>query len=179
MLDLFVIVWVILFLSVLAIFIYGFPAMVAVGHIPTSKKGINKALALAEIKPNEKFYELGCGEGRALVGTVEKYDCYGVGYELVLPYYLLAKMRAKLSKKSEKIDVRCKNFFNADLQNADVIFCFLTPKLMQKVGKLLEKTELKRGVRVVSYAFKINNMEPVEKIKHSKENWNIYLYKIL
>lgn len=177
MLDLFVIVWTILFLSALAIFIYGFPAMVAVGPIPTSKKGINKALALAEIKPDEKFYELGCGEGRVLVRTVEKYDCYGVGYELVFPYYLLAKVRAKLSKKSEKIDVRCKNFFKADLQNADVIFCFLTPKLMQKVGKLLKETKLKKGVRVVSYAFKINDMDPIEKIKHSRENWNIYLYK--
>ncbi|MDF1497896.1 MAG: class I SAM-dependent methyltransferase [Patescibacteria group bacterium] len=177
MLSIFVIIWVFLFLSGLVIFIYGFPAMIAVGPIPTSKKGIDKAVALAKIKPDEKFYELGCGEGRVLVQTVEKYDCYGVGYELVYPYYLLAKIRVKLSKKSKKIEVRCKNFFKADLQNADVIFCFLTPKLMQKIAKMLKEMKLKKGVRVVSYAFKINDMEPIEKIKHNKENWNIYLYK--
>ena len=178
MLDLFVIIWVILFLSFLAIVVYGFPAMLAVGPIPASKKGIGRALELAEIKPGEKFYDLGCGDGRVLIKAVKKYDCYGVGYELVFPYYLLAKARAKLSGKSDKIDVKCKNFFKADLQNADVIFCFLTPKLMQKIGKLLKETKLKKGVRIVSYAFSIKDIEPEKKIEHSKENWNIYLYKI-
>ena len=178
MLDLFIIIWVILFLSVLATFIYGFPAIFSAGPVPAHKKGIGKALELAEIKPGEKFYDLGCGDGRVLVKAVKKYDCYGVGYELVFPYYLLAKARAKLSGISDKIDVRCKNFFKADLQNADVIFCFLTPRLMQKIGKLLKETEIKKGARLVSYGFSIKDMEPVEKIKHSKENWNIYLYKI-
>lgn len=177
MLDFFVIIWVSFFLFFLAIVIYGFPAMLVVGPIPTSKKGIDKAVALAKIKHGEKFYELGCGEGRVLVKTVEKYDCYGVGYELVFPYYLLAKLRAKFSKKSEKIEVRCKNFFKADLQNADVVFCFLTPKLMQKVGEMIKKTEFKKEVRIISYGFCIKDMEPVEKIKHSKDNWNIYLYR--
>ena len=176
--DLFVVIWVILFLSVLTTFIYGFPAIFTVGPITASKKGIGKALELAEIKSGEKFYDLGCGDGRVLVRAVKKYDCYGVGYELVFPYYLLSKSRAKLSGKSEKIDVRCKNFFKADLQNADVIFCFLTPKLMQKIGKILKETELKKGARLVSYAFRIKNLEPEKIIKRSKDNWNIYLYRL-
>ncbi|MCK4591995.1 class I SAM-dependent methyltransferase [Candidatus Parcubacteria bacterium] len=178
MLDLFVVIWIILFLSFLTIIIYGFPAILSAGPIPAHKKGIGKALELAKIKPGEKFYDLGCGDGRVLVKAVKKYDCYGVGYELVFPYYLLAKARAKLYGKSDKIDMKCKNFFKADLQNADVIFCFLTPRLMQKIGKLLKETEIKKGARLVSYGFSIKDMEPVEKIKHSKENWNIYLYKI-
>ena len=175
--SLFIIIWVILLLSFFVVVIYGFPAMIAVGPIPAHKKGIGKALELAEIKPGEKFYDLGCGEGRVLVTAVKKYDCYGIGYELVFPYYLLAKLRAKLSGKSEKIEMRCQNLFKADLQNADVIFCFLTPKLMQKMGKLFQKTKLKKGVRIISYAFKINDIEPEKKIEQSKDNWNIYLYK--
>ena len=178
MLDLFVIIWVILFLLVLATLIYGFPAIFTVGPITASKKGIGKALKLAEIKPDERFYDLGCGDGRVLVKAVKKYNCYGVGYELVFPYYLLAKARAKLSGKSDKIDVRCKNFFKADLQNADVIFCFLAPRLMQKIWKLLQETELKKGARLVSYGFRIKDLEPEKIIKRSKENWNIYLYKL-
>lgn len=178
MIDLFVAVWIIMFLSGLAIFAYGFPAMLAVGPIPAHKKGIAKALELADIKPNEKFYDLGCGDGRVLVEAVKKYNCYGIGYELMLPYYLLAKTRAKLSGKGEKINLRLKNIFQSDIENADVIFCFLSPGLMQKMSKYLKTKKLKRGARIISYAFRINDMEPKKKINQSNENWNIYLYKL-
>ncbi|MCK4919281.1 MAG: hypothetical protein KAS01_02745 [Candidatus Pacebacteria bacterium] len=178
MLDLFAVIWIVLFLFGLIIFIHGLPAMLAVGPIPTSKRGIEKAVKLADIKLGENFYELGCGEGRVLVKTVEKYDCFGVGYELVIPYYLLAKIRAKFSKKSKNINVRCQNFFKADLSEADVIFCFLTPGLMQKLGKYFQEQKLKKGVRIISYAFRIKNLEPEKIIKHGKENWNIYLYRL-
>ncbi|MCK5085637.1 hypothetical protein KAK05_02915, partial [Candidatus Parcubacteria bacterium] len=110
--------------------------------------------------------------------TVEKYDCFGVGYELVFPLYLLARLRAKLSKKSKKIDVKCQNFFKADLRDADVIFCFLTFGLMQKLEKHFQKQELKENVRIISYGFRIKNLEPEKFIKRNKENWNIYLYKL-
>lgn len=177
MIDLFVAGWVIVFLSALAIVVYGFPAMLAVGPIPAHKKGIAKALELADIKPNEKFYDLGCGDGRVLVEAVKKYNCRGVGYELMLPYLLLAKARAKLSGKSEKIDLRLKNIFQSDIENADVVFCFLSPGLMQKMSKYLKTKKLKKEARIISYAFRINDMEPVKKISQSEENWNIYLYK--
>jgi len=176
MIDLFVVAWVVMFLSALAIFIYGFPAMLAVGPIPAHKKGIAKALELAEIKPGEKFYDLGCGDGRVLVEAVKKYNCRGVGYELMLPYLLLAKARAKLSGKGEKIDLRLKNIFQSDIENADVIFCFLSPSLMQKMSEYLKTKKLKKGARMISYAFRVNDMEPAQKINQSKENWNIYLY---
>jgi len=176
--DLFVIIWIITILLIMAIVAYGFPAMLAVGPIPAHKKGIAKALKLAEIKPNEKFYDLGCGDGRVLVEAVKKYNCYGIGYELMLPYFLLAKTRAKFSGKSEKIDLRLKNIFKSDIENADVIFCFLSPGLMQKMSKYLKTKKLKKGARMISYAFRVNDMEPAQKINQSKENWNIYLYKL-
>ncbi len=178
MLDFFVIVWVILLLFVSATVIYGFPAMLAVGPIPAHKKGIAKALELAEIKSGEKFYDLGCGDGRVLTEAVKKYNCCGVGYELVFFYYILARLRAKLSGEEKRIEIRFKNMFQADLENADVIFCFLTPGLMKKIGELLEKKKLKKSVRIISYAFSIKGMEPIKKISHSKDNWNIYLYKL-
>jgi len=178
MLDLFVVIWAILFLFILVVVIYGLPAMLAVGPIPAHKKGIAKALELAEIKPGEKFYDLGCGDGRVLVEAVKKYNCYGIGYELVFFYYVLARLRAKFSGEERRIEIRLKNIFQADLENADVIFCFLTPGLMKKIGELLKEKKLKKGTRIISYAFSIKGMEPVEKISHSEDNWNIYLYKL-
>lgn len=174
---LFLVTWLLIMLFFLATVLRGFPAMVAVGPIPAHKKGIAKALELAEIKLDEKFYDLGCGDGRVLVEAVKRYDCQGVGYELVLPYYLLAKLRAIFSGKSEKIEVRLENIFKADIENADVIFCFLTPRLMKKIGEYIKTKKLKSGARIISYAFSMKNYEPEIKIDHTKDNWNIYMYK--
>lgn len=173
----FLAVWVLIMLFFLFTVLKGFPAMIAVGPIPAHKKGIIKALELARIKPDEKFYDLGCGDGRVLVEAVKRYDCQGVGYDLVPPYYLLARLRAMLSGKSEKINIRMENIFKADLENADVIFCFLTPGLMEKMGEYIKQKKLKKGARIVSYAFSMKNYEPEQKIEHTKDNWNIYLYK--
>ncbi len=170
--------WTLIMLFFLVTVIKGFPAMIAVGPIPSHKKGIAKALELAEIKPDEKFYDLGCGDGRVLISAVKKYDCLGIGYDLVLPYYLLAKLRARFSGKPDKIKIRLENIFKADIENADVIFCFLTPALMVKMREMLKKTRLKKGVRIISYAFAIKEMEPEVKIDRTKNNWNIYLYKM-
>lgn len=174
----FLAVWIVAMIFFLYTVIKGFPAMIAVGPIPAHKKGIAMALELGEIGPDDKFYDLGCGDGRVLVEAVKKYDCRGVGYDLVPPYYLLAKIRAGLSGKSDRIEIRMENIFKSDIENADVIFCFLTPKLMEKIGEYIKHKKLKSGARIISYAFSMKNYEPVRKIEHTKNNWNIYLYKI-
>lgn len=177
-LYIFLAAWTLIMLFFLFTVVKGFPAMIAVGPIPSHKKGINMALELAQIKKGERFYDLGCGDGRVLVDAVKKYDCKGIGYELVYPVMLLAKLRAKIAGVEEKAEFRCKNLFSSDLENADVIFCFLSPRLMEKVGGYIKQKKLKSGARIVSYAFSMKNFEPEKKIEHAKGNWNIYLYKI-
>ena len=170
-----IILIVVIALSLLA-FIRSLPAMLEVGPIPAHKEGIRKALGLARIKSGEKFYDLGCGDGRVLLEAVRSYDCRGVGYELLYPAYLIARARTWFFPGRDKIEIRNENIFKADVENADVIFCFLTPELMHQVAEFLKSVKLKKGVRVVSYAFAIDSMEPAEKIGHGKSNWNIYLY---
>lgn len=172
----FIFFWILAVLFSLYAVIKGFPAMVSVGPIPAHKKGIAKALELADIKPNEIFYDLGCGDGRVVADAVKKYGCYGVGYELVLPYCLLARLRAKISGIGNKTEFRCENIFSSDIENADVIFCFLTPKLMEKVGEYASKKKLKNRARIISYAFSIKNRMPQKVIGPEKGMWKIYLY---
>jgi len=169
--------WILIMLFFFYTVIKGFPAMIAVGPIPSHKKGINMALELAEIKEGERVYDLGCGDGRVLVQAAKKYDCHGVGYELVYPVMLLAKLRAKISGVEKAIEFRCKNIFCSDLENADVVFCFLTPRLMEKIGDYVKQKKMKSGARIVSYAFSMRNYVPERKIEHTRDNWNIYLYK--
>lgn len=175
--TLYVFLSVLVYIVLLFFVVKGFPAMIAVGPIPSQKKGIDMALELAQIKKGERFYDLGCGDGRVLAEAVKKYGCIGIGYELVYPVMLLAKLRAKIAGVGEKTEFRCENLFSSDLENADVIFCFLTPELMEKVGAYIKQKKLKSGARIVSYAFAMKNYEPEKKIEHTKDNWNIYLYR--
>lgn len=175
--NIFLAVGILILLFLLNDFIRSFPAMIAVGPIPSSKKGIDMALELAKIKKGEVFYDLGSGNGKVLIEAVKKYDCRGVGYELVYPVMLLAKLRAKIAGVGEKIEFRCKNLFDSDLENADVIYCFLTPELMEKIGEYIKQKKLKNGARIISYAFSMKNYHAEKKIDHTKHSWNIYLYK--
>lgn len=175
--DIFLAIGILILLLLLKDFIRSFPAMIAVGPIPSSKKGIDMALELAKIKKGEIFYDLGSGNGKVLIEAVKKYDCRGVGYELVYPVMLLAKLRAKIAGVGEKIEFRCKNLFDSDLENADAIYCFLTPELMEKIGEYIKQKKLKRGTRIISYAFSMKNYDAEKKVEHTKRSWNIYLYK--
>ncbi len=68
-----------------------------------------------------------------------------------------AKLRSWVSGARLKLYMR--DFFKADLSEADVVFCYLFPKIMEKLeGKF--KTELRSGARVVSYGFRMPNREP-------------------
>lgn len=176
LLYIFLATWTLIMLFFLFTVVKGFPAMIAVGPIPSHKKGINMALELAQIKKGERVYDLGCGDGRVLVEAVKKYDCRGIGYELVYPVMLLAKFRARLAGVGDKTEFRCENLFRSDLENADVVFCFLTPKLMEKIGEYVKQKKMRSGARIVSYAFSMKNYDPEKKIGHAKDNWNIYLY---
>lgn len=68
-----------------------------------------------------------------------------------------------------------KNFFNADLKEADVIFCFLMSKTMEKLkDKFLN--ELKSETKIISYAFEIKDWMPYAIIRKNGK-LPIYFYK--
>lgn len=49
--------------------------------VPTSFKMVHKMLDLADVKPNELVYDLGCGDGRIAVVAARKYQASVVGIE--------------------------------------------------------------------------------------------------
>lgn len=69
------------------------------------------------------------------------------------------------------------DFLKKDLGDADVIFCYLMPKAMERLKKKFER-ELKPGARVISRAFPIHGWEPVEVFHFSKRSPKVYLYRI-
>ena len=140
--------------------------------MPTWKRDIRRFIALAEPKPGEKLYELGCGDARLVVCAAKTCGVKGVGVELSLVHVLAAWLRARLARSGVRI--RLRNLFRVDLSQADIVYLFLMPEAYEKIRAKFER-ELKPGARVVTYVWPIPGWEPV-KVDRCEKAPELYLY---
>ena len=131
---------------------------------------LEKILAEINLAPGALVYDLGSGDGRFLF-LAEKHGFKAVGYELA--YYPYLKTLARKFLKGSKVEIKNKDFFKADLGQAEAIFIFLTAAVMEKIGLKL-KENLKLGTKVISYGFAIPGW-PVLKVLDTKPS-KTYLY---
>ena len=146
----------------------------AAPYFPSSAETVHLALRTAGLKPGETFYDLGAGTGQALVIADRQFGAHAIGSEISLLPYLIAKLRIFFMRSKARI--LFENLFTQDVRDADVVFCFLAERVLDRVADKL-KRELKPGARVVSYAFTLPGMTPDATIPvHGA--WNLYLYRI-
>lgn len=129
--------------------------------VPTPKDRVRKMLQLAKLKPGQKVIDLGCGDGRLVHIASKEFGARATGFEFSPLIYAMAKVAQPFYRfKGSHAKILFRNFFGVDLSDADVIVCYLLPHSMQKVRKKCER-ELKKGARVISYAFPIKEWEPL------------------
>lgn len=127
-------------------------------YVMADKKIICQALKLTGLKKDEIFYDLGCGNGDVLIEAA-KIGAEARGYEISPLFYLWARLR---TAKYSNIKIDYQNIFKADLAKADVIYCYLWPKMLEKLASKF-KGELKTGSRIVSVGF------PIKALKNGTE----------
>lgn len=173
--------WIMIIIAVFFMAVFGtmfWAGFSGAPYLPTSKKKLKAALALAEIKAGEIVGDLGCGDGRFLfLASRETPARMVIGWEIsLLPY--LASMIKKLFRfrHSRKVIIHYASFYQADFSQLDVIYCFGLPRVMKKLEPKLLR-ELKPGSRLVSYAFSLPNLQPAKTIKLTKNSPTLFLYK--
>lgn len=148
-----------------------------VPYVPSKKRVIRKVLEIAKLKPGEKVYDLGCGDGRFLIEAEKQAHVIAEGFEIAPIPYLLALLTKFLRKAH--VTIKLKNFFSADLSDADTIFCYLGPETLDMLATKLKK-ECRKGTRIYCNTFRIKGLEPVkiwEKDPATKMP-PLYLYQI-
>ncbi len=180
----FILIFLIIFLGLVCFWgIYMLLMLIKTGvpFIPTSEKIADKMLEFVKFRENLNIYELGCGNGKLLFKIKKKCDNLRfknisiIGYELILPLVWWIKFKNKfLPKTTNKISVFSRDFYKQDLSQADVIFCYLFPPLMQRIFYEIWP-KLKKGTILISHAFKIEGLNPYEIRKTAKTT--IYVYK--
>jgi len=152
--------------------------------VPSSEFVVEKMLELANLKPGEKLFDLGSGDGRIIIMAAKKYNASAVGIELREDLVEQSRQKIKENHLEDVVKVIHGNFLEVDLSKADVITMYLTTGGNAQVKPKLEK-ELKAGARIVSHDFEIPGWVPakIEKIAEEQEYWplhhTIYLYEKL
>ena len=126
-----------------------------IGWVPTWQKDVERFLRLAEIKPGQVVYDLGCGDGR-LVMAAAKLGAKAIGLEVSILPFVGAYSRKIFSGSKAKIKFR--DFWLVDLKEADVVYFFLIPRIYEQLKNKLAK-ELKPGARVIAYVWPIEGWQ--------------------
>lgn len=138
----------------------------------TSKKIARAMCRLAKVGKDDIVYDLGSGDGTALIVAAKEFGAKGVGIEIDPLRAFISSMLLRSNRLLNRVKIVRKNFFDVDISEASVVFVYLVPKTLGRLKPKLLK-ELKSGTLLVSYRYKIN----LPLIAYDKKN-NIFLHKI-
>lgn len=166
-----------IFITAILLLLAGPAAYAGVIGAPTAladKEQVKKALQRACVGKNDVFYELGTGSGRIMLAAAQR-GARVVGFELSPIFYLTTIINLR-RRGINDYQLYCKNFFNAPIGNASVVYCFLMPQAMTKLKEKFAR-ELRPGTKVISYAFEIPGWTPSASVA-SKNKQPVYIYTI-
>ena len=130
--------------------------------VPTPPAVVDAMLKLADVKPNDVVYDLGCGDGVIVATAAQKYGARAVGIDMDPQRVKEATQRAQKMGVSDKVTIKQGDLFEADIKEATVVTLYLLQSLNMKLMPKLKK-ELKPGTRIVSQSFSMGEEWPPEK----------------
>ncbi|MBT8490727.1 MAG: class I SAM-dependent methyltransferase [Deltaproteobacteria bacterium] len=142
---------------------------------PSAFIRVKTFLDAVPMRENQMLVDIGCGDGRVLSEAKKRYGVRALGFEVNPLAYTMAKLR---TVRLKGVSVRCKNFWNVHIGDADVIFCYLFPDVMKRLAQKLEN-ELKPGTRVISCNFPLPGWKHLTVLypDSSLNNSPIYCYR--
>ena len=146
----------------------------------TPEDVVARMLALAEVKPGDTVYDLGCGDGRIPIAAA-KLGARGVGIDIDPQRIAESWANAKAAGVEGGVDFRVQDAMTVDLTDASVVTLYLLGSSNAKLRPMLT-TRLKPGARIVSHAFSMGRDWPADKIDQfvnaSGDQVTLYLWKI-
>jgi precorrin-6B methylase 2 len=128
-------------------------------YIPTPPDVVTAMLTLAEVKPGDVLYDLGCGDGRLVIEAAKRYGVRAVGVDIDPQRIKEANENARRASVADKVTFVEGDLFDIDISPATVVTLFLLPSLNVKLQPQLLR-QLRPGSRIVSHAFDMADWNP-------------------
>ena len=146
---------------------------------PTPETIVDQMLTMAQVRPGEMVYDLGCGDGRIVIRAAQKFKARAVGIEIRRDIFERTLAKVASLGLSDQVRIVNGNALKYDLSPADVVTLYLLTSSNERLKPILLK-DLKPTARIVSHDFEIRGWKPaaVNKMIVDGRPHMIYLYRI-
>ncbi|HUS06447.1 MAG TPA: methyltransferase domain-containing protein [Bryobacteraceae bacterium] len=130
-------------------------------YFPTPPLIVEKMLRLASVRPGDKVFDLGSGDGRIVIAAAKQFKAEATGVEFDKALYEQSSETIRKLRLQKKARIIYGDLFQQDYSSADVITVYLLPASNRKILPMLE-SQLKKGTRIVAHDFDFAGWEPVK-----------------
>jgi len=146
-----------------------------VPFVPSRRIQIDDIFTIIQPEKGKIFYDLGSGDGRTVITASLKYglQAYGIEFNPLLIFF--SRLTATLKQAHSAHFIRS-DILKSDFSNADYIYLFLFPSLLDKLVPQLKKC--KKGTYVISHGFKIEALTDKLECIHEAKPFSTYFYHL-
>lgn len=144
-------------------------------YVPTPQDVVDSMLKLAQVKPGEMVYDLGCGDGRIVITAARDFGARGIGVDIDPQRIAESQANAKAAGVSDRVQFKMADLFEMDFADANVVTLYLLPSLNVRLRpRILD--ELKPGTRIVSHSFDMGDWQADEQLNDGEEGQSVFFW---
>ncbi|MEP6716577.1 MAG: class I SAM-dependent methyltransferase [Terriglobia bacterium] len=128
-------------------------------YYPTPETIVQQMLDYGQLKPGEKMFDLGSGDGRIVLMAARKYGADATGVELDDDLYIQSQTKIRALGLQKTARIIHGDILTQDYSSANLITVYLLPASNIKVRPVLDR-QLKKGTRIVAHDFEIGGWTP-------------------
>lgn len=130
-----------------------------VPYVPSDEAVVAAMLRFANVGPDDVVYDLGCGDGRIVIGAAKQRGARGVGVDIDPLRVRESRENAKKARVCDRVQFLCQSFFDTDVRDATVVMLYLLPSINAKLRPKLLR-ELRPGARIIANYFPMGDWAP-------------------
>lgn len=130
-------------------------------YVSTTSTVVAGILRLAEPKPTDVIYDLGCGDGRIIIAAAKKYGIRGVGIDINPDRVREARENAHRAGVERLVSFEQGDLFQTDLRRATIVTLYLLHDVNIKLRPKLQ-SELPPGARIIAESFDLGDWKPLK-----------------
>ncbi len=135
------------------------PVLDLAPFVGTPMEVVERMLALAEVRPADVVYDLGCGDGQIVIMAAKRYGARGVGVDIDPRRIAQAKRNARKEGVEHLVTFIRQDARTVDAFEATVVTLFLSGPGNLKLRQMFQE-QLRPGSRLVSRDFDMADWPP-------------------